>query len=363
MSSSHGFPQLLVPFLLIPALVGCRGPDPEPPAPAKVPVVSEVLGTGTFQPTVDLLGRVEPAERLEIRPRFPGNIRYAPRFAGGLPTGARVTSGEPLFTVDNPELALREAEARLVLRGAEAELDRAKRGVDGGFLSVAELRTREIEAELARERLESAERDAHQLAVKAPSAGILRVQRAVPGGTQVSPGDLVAELARDGDLRVEAWATSADLDRLGVGMQVECLAPGSKRVLGLGKVEQVAAEVDDAGVARLVASVDRDQGMPRSGEGVELRIRLPETEDAITVPERALVINGSIVSVFVLESEGLAYQATSRAVVLGRRDGERVEIRDGLEAGERIAVLGSEYLAEGLLASEATETPSGGEGP
>ena len=350
----------ILPALL---LLGCWPREQRSPEPAKVPVRSEVIEAGPFRPHLVLLGRVEPSARLEVRSPAAGRIAYPRRFAGGLRTGERVTRGELLFEVDNDAARLRRAEAELAARLAETELARARQGVEGGFLPSAELKQREIDAELAAERLDNARRRSARLRVTAPAAGALRVDRVVAPGSEIARAEtLVAELLADGLPRVEAWAAASDRDRLRTGLEVECLAPGSGRVVGRGTVAEVAREVDRTGTLRLVVEMtgaNGASGPPMPGEGVELRLLLEARPQAVTVPQEALVVDGGVASVFVLEPSGSHYRARRRLVQSGSWSDGRVEILDGLNSGERVAVRGAEFLADGLPAVEASPEADG----
>ncbi len=344
---------LLAPALLL-SFPGCRPPESRRPEPAKVPVSSEVLEAAPFRARLTLLGKTEPAARLELRSPATGRVRYPPRFAGGLRTGERVAAGELLFEIDNDDIRLRLAEAELAARLANSELERARLGVEGGFLPVAQLTQREIDAELASERLASARLQAERLRFTAPAGGVLRVERTLPPGTELGRADmLMAELAGDGLPRVEAWGAAADLERLRPGLAVECLSPGTEKVVGRGELREVAREVDRAGTLRLVAAVSEDLGMPLPGEGVEVAVLLDAHPDAITLPQEALVVDGGVASVFVLEPSGTGYRARRRLVVPGSWSDGRIEVLDGLQAGERVAVRGAEFLSDGLPAAEA----------
>lgn len=340
---------------LLTALAGCADVAEETPEPAKVPVRSEVVSPAPFRPHLRLYGKVEPAARLSLLAPAAGRVRYEPRFAEGLRTGERVRFGEELFQVENERLRLQRAEAELALQGAVAELDRARRGVEGGFLSTAELKRREIEADLARERLASAETELERLHVRAPGDGVLWVEQTVAAGSEVEAGALLGEVAGDGTPRVEAWATPADLDRLERGLEVECLNPGGEKVVGRGRLSEVARRVDAAGTVRLVVTVGEDLGMPPPGEGLELRVLLHERPAALTLPEEALIVDGGMAAVFVLEPVGSDYKARLRPVRPGSRADGRFEVLDGVREGERVAVQGTELLADGQRAVEAEE--------
>lgn len=355
-----GLPRLFalgVPVGLLLLLVTACQPRPEPPPPpAKVPVSTEVLEPGPFQPRLRLLGTVEPSQRIEIRSREAGKIRYARRFVDGLRTGQQVEAGELLFRLENDDLALRAAEAELQAEGAEAELKRARRGVEGGFLPDMELKNREIQMGLAEERLRTARAKLKRLEHHATTGGLLTVDAVVAPGTEVTAGQVVARLAAAGAPMVEAWASAGDLQHLRTELEVEVLDPAGRDVVGRGFLRELAGEVDAAGTVRAVVVIEEDLDMPRPGEGVEVEVLLPRRDQVLTVPEEALLIESGVSRGFALSPSGNDYKAEKRLVQTGLRSGQRVEVLYGFEAGERVAVRGAEFLADGLLATEAVGT-------
>ena len=345
---------LLGSLLTVLLASACQPPVNDRPTRASVPVRSEVLEPAPFQPSLNLLGKVVPAVSLELRASYSGRIRYPTRFADGLRTGESVRRGELLFEIENDELRLRLAEAELAAKLAETELDRARQGVAGGFLSAAELKQREIDAELAGERLRNARLQIERLRHVAPRSGTLLVERVVPSGSEVQAADLrIAKLAGEGLPRVEAWAAAADGERLRPGLEVRCRPPGGDRVSGLGTVTEIARQVDRSGTLRLIVDTTEDQGLPLPGEGLDLEVLLDDRPRALTVPNEALRVDGGVSSVFVLEPSGSGYRARSRLVQTGSSSGGRIEILDGLQPGERVAVRGADLLTDGLPATEA----------
>lgn len=346
-------PLLMLALML--TLSACQRPAPKPPKPAKVPVTSEIVKQGPFQAGVSLLGRVAPNRRIQIRPPAAGRIHYGPAVIGGFRAGQTVERGQLLFSIESPGSDLALAEAELAAQAADTELSRAQKGVEAGILPQAELEARQIDAKLAARRLAKAKVENERLTVRAPASGSLKVERAIVAGTEVGPDTLLAELAGDGAVRVEAWIPAGELDRLAHGLAVECRLPNFDGIVGMGKLAELAQEVEDGGVARAVVDVVEDHGMPRFGEGIELRVLLPEVSSAVTVPSRAVIRNGHVTSVFVLEKVGKSLRAGVRLVQIGGEDGECVEVLDGLQAGDRIAVEGAEYLADGLPAEDVAQ--------
>jgi membrane fusion protein (multidrug efflux system) len=336
------------------AVVGCGVEPPEPRESAPVAVQVERVERAPFRATVELLGRVGPHARIPIQVREGGRVRYSSRFQGGLRTGARVERGEVLLALESPELELGVATAELEERAAFAEVERARRGVEAGFVPSIDLERAQLQRELAAERLAHARERRQRLEVAAPASGYLAIDERVAEGTEVAAGAVLATVGESGAARLEGLAAAGDLPRLAPGQAVECRLPGESDPVALARLLEVAREIEPGGSARVVAEVTEDYGLPAPGEGLELRVLLDERPAALSVPELAVVRSGGIASVFVLEPSGEHLRASRQVVQLGGRAAGRVEVLDGLSGGETVAVLGVDLLSDGAMARVAS---------
>jgi hypothetical protein len=101
------------------------------------------------------------------------------------------------------------------------------------------------------------------------------------------------------------------------------------------------------------------------GQGVELEVELARSAAALTVPQEALVGLGSSTAVYVVERRHGAIDLLARlqTVKTGARGAGRVEIVEGLRAGDRVVVSGIELLADGAGVVEAVRAGASAGGP
>ncbi len=348
----------LLALLILGFASACAGPSPPPTREVRVPVTTEVAQAGFFAPSLHLLGQLQPALRTEIRAPQAGRIAYARRFATGLRTGADVRAGELLFTLESEDLRLRRAEAEVHLRAKEADLERAKQGVEEGFVAQAQLDEATFATELARERLASARLLSERLRVVAPGAGVLYVETVVPPGVEVNAGSLLTELSGSGAPLVEAWASASQLEQIALGQTALLRPPGGRSEAGRGEIREIDREISASGTVRVIVKVSDARVLPPVGSGLEVEVLLEERQEAFSLPEEAVVYQGGSASIFVLEPAGKDLEARRRNVLTGSRGGGRVEILDGLRAEEVVAVSGVELLADGTRAID-TDTKVG----
>lgn len=325
-------------------------PADVPEEPPAAPVRVEVLEWEPFQPTLALLGVVQPAGFAEVTIPVPGRLDYPGRFAGGLVTGAAVREGEVLARIASQDAEAELAEARLRVELTSSELARHQRAFEAGVEAAATLAAYKAEADLARGRLEAAQGRAGRLSLRSPVSGSLIVDLRIPPDSEVAPGTILARVAAGGSLKVEGRAAAADRGRLHPGLKVRF--PGG----GEGVIREVSPVVEAGGTVPLLVEVTDPEGLPAPGEGVELQVELDPRPQALTVPEESLVVSEGGSAVFVVDRrQGLV--ARRRTVETGARGGGRIEVVRGLDPGERLVVSGASLLEDGDPVVEVKDAP------
>ncbi len=334
-------------ILLLLALSACaQAPADVPEAPPASPVRVEVVQWKPFQPTLTLLGVVQPSGMAEVAIPVSGRLHYPARFAGGLATGAEVREGEVLARISSHDTEAQLAEARLRVDLTSSELTRHQRAFDAGVEAAAVLASFKAEAELARSRLKAAQERSGLLSLRAPTGGRLIVDRRIPTESEVTPGVVLARIAAGGSLTVEGRAAAADRSRLHPGLKVLFAAPGATSPSGEGVIREVSPMVEDGGTVPLIVEVVNPEGLPAPGEGVELHVQLDLRSQSLTVPEEALVVAENGNAVFVVDRKR-GFTALRRPVETGARGKGRIEIVRGLDPGERVVVGGASMLEHG----------------
>lgn len=258
--------------------------------------------------------------------------------------------------------AVAELEASAAEARANAERARSLR--EQGFYS-SQLATQYQTAEhtaaarlgAGKARLQAAQIRMDKTAVLAPDDGVISARSATVGSL-TQGGQELFRLIRGGRLEWRAEAASADLGKVRAGALVKLTGPGGEVVQG--QVRSVAPSVDPTTRNGLVY-VDLPRSTAKAGQNPAIKAgvfargefelgRVP----AQTLPQTALVLREGFAYVFRLEGENRVAQTK---VTLGRRQGERVEVLDGLPAGAKVVAAGAGFLADGdvvnVVAGEA----------
>jgi cobalt-zinc-cadmium efflux system membrane fusion protein len=278
--------------------------------------------------------------------------------------GQQVGQGEPLAWIDSPELGAAQAEYRRALslhRLRTAEHDRARLLAEGQALSRGELLRREADLRAAEADLETAEQKLHILglsqtevealadegtaghayAVRAPVAGRVTERKAVPGRV-VAPEDELFTVARLDTLWLFLQLFEKDLPSIRSGASVTLTCESHPTDRFRGTIDFVGEVLDPhSRTVSARAVIDNPAGELKPGMFVYATIEggagQPPESARLAIPEQAVgEVEGS--SVVFVEVGERAFEI--RPVVLGATIGEWVEVREGLEQGEPIAVAG-----------------------
>ena len=314
---------------------GVKG-DFKPPPPV-VEVVT--VAPETVDDTIILVGTLVAEASVEVRPEIDGIVESI-----DFVEGQAVKKGDVLFRLRDAEQSalLREAEARAKLAqeiftridklaqqeiSAQADHDKAS----------AELEVARAEAELRRVGLDKTR-------VKAPFDGVV-------GARLISPGERVRRSSRL--VRIDA------IDRLqlvfavpeiGVpfvrtGMPVTVTVKPYPEVRFAGEVFFVSPTLDETTRRLLLkAWVPNPDRKLQPGLFANLEVQLAKRDNALVVPESALVVDQNGTFVWRLSEDGKASRAP---VETGLRKASRVEIASGLEAGDRVVTAGTQKISEG----------------
>lgn len=237
------------------------------------------------------------------------------------------------------------AESQASAAEAVANADRARSLKDSGALSasqVTQMLTMEQSTKarvLAQDALvRSQELRLKQAVVYAPDSGIV-IARAATVGAVLPAGFEMYRLLRQGRIEWRADVVAQDLARVKPGMVVK-LTPSAGAVVE-GKVRMIAPTVDPVSRNGMVY-VDMPAGSARAGS-FATGVFISGSASALTLPSSALVLRDGFT--FVMRVDGS--KVAQVKVATGRRSADRIEITQGIKAGEQFVASGAAFLADG----------------
>jgi HlyD family secretion protein len=249
--------------------------------------------------------------------------------------------------LDDSKRNLDVAESQL----SAARLQVATNGPTGSDFVLAESSLQQARASLAmtRARLD-------QTVIRAPANGTL-IGRNIERGDVVQPGKELMVLAPDGETQVIVQIDEKNLSQLKVGQKAIGSADAYPR-------ERFAAELFyiNPGIDSLRGAVEVKLRVPEPPEylrqdmTVSVDIEVARRAGVVVIPSSAVQnAAGSQPSVLVVEG----VHAVRRSVKLGLKGEGRVEVAEGVNAGDRLVAAAGAGIASGQRVRAAAATPSG----
>ncbi|HET6230351.1 MAG TPA: efflux RND transporter periplasmic adaptor subunit [Longimicrobiaceae bacterium] len=334
------------------ALAACgKKPDAAQAAADAAPAVMNVgpegfmvVQSGDISSGPAISGNLKAENEATVRAQIGGSVlqTYAEK-------GQPVSAGAMLARLDDAALRDQMVSAQSGVRAAQSAADVARRNTARlqELNSAGAIADRDVEnarsqssaaqAQLAdaRSRLASAQKQASYTVVRSPISGVVS-DRPVNAGDVVQPGAALYTVVDPRSMRLEASVPAEQVGQVRVGAPVQFTVTGYAGRTFTGKVQRVNPAADPTtGQVQVYVAIPNDEGRLVGGLFAQGRV-LAQARSGIAIPITAVDQKGVGPTV----SRVRGGKVEQVRVTLGVRDeqGERVEVTQGLAAGDTILV-------------------------
>jgi membrane fusion protein (multidrug efflux system) len=287
-----------------------------------------------FVSRIEDLGTLEPRERVVL------TANAADRVTGVFfEDGQRVSKGKTLMTlVSEEERALLDA-AQATLANAKLVYDRNQRLATNDAIAELELERTRTAHEGAVANVAAVEARLRDRVLVAPFSGVLGF-RQVSVGAYVSPGQPVANLIDDSEMRLEFGVPSISMRDLRIGLPIEATTKDIPGRVFTGQLTSIDNAIDPVTLAvKVRATLPNRDGALRAGTSMSVTLA-SKPRTSLSVPEIAVIAEGSKTFVYVVDQGQKPAVATKTEVTLDARERGYVEVVSGLSAGDLVVTDG-----------------------
>jgi len=306
-----------------------------------VPVAVEVgrVETMRLEEDTQAVGTLRSRQGVMLRPEVSGRVA---RLA--FSDGQRVRRGQLLVQLDDAlqRAQLQQADAQASI--ARTNLQRNRDLLAQNFISHSAVDQSLANLQVAEAQVALAQAQLSRMQIVAPFDGVVGI-RAVNVGDYVKDGSDLVNIEDLSSVWVDFRLPERFMARLkaGQGVQVTLDALPGKQFNG--RVEALDSQLDANGRSVLVrARLVNAGGELRAGMYARARIVFDVRAAALVVPEEALVPMGEKQYLFKVLDEGDAKVARRIEARIGQRVPGKVEVLEGLKAGDVVIVAGQARL-------------------
>lgn len=333
-------------------LTGC-GQAPAaggPPGEFAVPAVVAAVEPSALDERIRLVGTLRATATVDIVTELSGTLETVT-----FTEGDAVVRGQKLAHIrdDVVRARLNEAEARFEL--AAANFVRGKDLLQSQTIAQSDFDRLIAEYGVAQAAKASAEANLRETVIRAPFDGVVAERKAHPG-QYLNVGQAITTLVQLDPLEAEFRVPERFLTQVQPGQSVSLTTTALGDEVFPGTVFFVSPRVDEASRTVLVkAQVPNPDGQLKSGMSASLKLTLRTRSDALLIPETAVHYRSGQARVLVLDEDD---RAEVRPITPGTRLRGQVEIKKGIQAGDRVVIEGHQKLGPGtkvVIAPGSTE--------
>jgi membrane fusion protein (multidrug efflux system) len=339
--------------LTVLAITGCSRQDRQAGASAPVPVTTQVVAPQAWNTTVQSIATVRARESVALTAAVSDVVDKV-----WFDSGDEVQAGQRLISLRGNAQQAGLSAAQATFQEADQLYKRQAELVRQQLVAKSTVDTQRALRNAAEARVLQMRSDIEDREVRAPFSGVLGIRQVSPG-TLVTSTTVIATLDDIERMHVDFQVPESQLALVRIGDQVSGVAAAYPGERFQGEVATIDSRVDESTRAVTVrADFANAQRRLRPGMLLDVRLFQP-TRQALVIPEIAVVQVGRESFVYRVKPDSSVERADVRTGE--RRDG-KVEILEGLAAGERIVVDGTGKLRPGLKirdgSAEGNQEPS-----
>ena len=321
--------------------------------PVDLPIVAEVVG------------RLTPNREVTLAAEVGGVI------AGyNADTGDRVKKDSLLVRIDpsDYQLALREAEANFAV--ARTRLDLALKAYnrsksllprkviteDAYDKAEAEYLSAKASLERVTVLVDIAKAQFEKTRIRSPFDGHVAM-RSIESGQLVGVGQPLIKIVESDPMRINIWLPEKEYVRLDKSDPVLIVMEAFPETVMTGTIDRIGITADQrTNTFDVEILVDNPTLALKAGMTARVDITTATISDAILIPQSSVLYRSDRNEVFVAGPDD---RAVLRRVLLGLSSQDKIQIKAGLSAGDRLIVTGAQYLKPGDHLAISAFDPAG----
>jgi len=321
-------------------------------AEAKQVVVPVTVARVRVQPSarlVNFVGTLYGNQEVTLASQVEGQIKSL-----SVDLGDQVATGQVLAQIDDDQWRARLREADATLAKARADEARGRQLIDGKVISAQEYESMKTRVDVAQAQRDTMTVSIRHARVESPITGAV-AKRFVSAGEYVHPGSQLFSLVAEDPLKLRGDVPERFAHELQVDQTVQVRVDAFAESVFAGRLARIspASNPENRSVA-VEALVDNHDRKLKPGFFANAAVVTRTDDRALMVPQEAVISFAGVTKLFVVKDG----KAIEREVHTGNRGGGGlIEIVDGIEPDDVVAISGLTKLENGVAVSVKEPAP------
>jgi len=281
--------------------------------------------------------------------------------------GATVKAGQLLAEIDDADAQAKALQAEAQMHKSQATFSHAEAAIPKQLIPQFEYEQDKFDLQAQRAAYESAKLQLSYTHILAPVDGVI-AERSVKLGNLIQANQNMFRIVGMDPLQAVLNVPERQLGILKAGQAVQLEADALAGKSFAGDILRIAPVVDAAsGTFRVTCQFHDKTGQIKPGMFGRIEIVYDHRDDALTVPRSALIEEDGETAVFVVDNAPPpaktpaaktvstaaavaaveSFVAHRKLVKVGYSDGDKIEIRAGLDEGTRVITVGRNAVRDG----------------
>ena len=323
-------------------------------APPGIPVKVQIAQAVPVNETTEYVATLKSRDSAVVMPEVEGQITQI-----YVHSGDRVAAGSPLMQIDprkqeatlSSQEQMRTAqEASVAL--AQQQYERTSGLYKAGVVSKQDLDQAQAALDTAKAQLQSLDAQVKQQQVQLHYFKVVAPRTGIVGDIPVRVGDrvitstLLTTVDQPGALEAYVYVPIERSSQLKMNMPVD-IVDATGKVLAQSRVTFISPQVDSSTQSILAkATISNSRDRLRTSQFIRARVVWGERQ-APRVPVLSVTTLGGQYFAFVAQTENGKIVARQKMLRLGEMIGNDYVVLDGIKAGDKVIVSGTQFLTDG----------------
>lgn len=306
---------------------------PDVDAPALVEVVTPTMHT--FEDEFSYLGTFEPFRQNLIGAEGNGRV-----ISMNVSEGDQVGQGSVIAKLDDELIKLQIENLEVSIEGQEKDDDRYTTLSNQNAAPAVQAEKAKLGIKAAKIQKKQLEKQLRATVIKAPFAGVI-TKKLIDLGSVIGAGSPVVEITDISKLKLTVNIPERDIQKFKLNQTISISSDQATSTLS-GKISNISVQADKSHNFKVQITVNNANKALRAGMYGSAVIQSDYSVANLSIPRKAIVGSLKNPQVYVVRNG----KAKLVSFGIGLSEGDVIEVRSGLRAGDKIVVRGQINLRD-----------------
>lgn len=307
-----------------------------------VPVTVFNVAKELNEKSVEEIGSFESRQDLTVSANASGRV-----MSFTMKEGQFISKGAVIATIDHAALSSQLNTAKLSLANAKKDLERVQNANSVGATTKMQIEQSQLQVDNIQSTITNINEQIKFFTVTAPMSGYV-TKTMIQQGSYVMPGTPIIDLVDIGTIKMVVKVDERIVPLLKIGKSVPVTTEVFPDKTFNGKIASIGVKADNSKKFNVEIDLTNTGNQLKVGMYGKVKFDNISSTDAIYIPRNAIVGSINDAQVFTVNADSTVKKVS---VKVGGYQGNDIEIKEGLQSGDQVVLMGQINLIDGTKVS------------